>query len=147
MIATTQRPIMIRQTMTAGSNFSGVAPANGGTPVTPTLENDIWKFATATAGGLFQPSADLYSFERAEALDVVGIYLKLANQSAFTVVFEDEDGFAATIYTGTTATSWMRTAESPIVLTYTSKLKITTTGATATMTAGVILQPHRSYYY
>ena len=39
-------PTEIKQTISAGSNFTGVVPSNLGTPVTPTLSNNIYTFPT-----------------------------------------------------------------------------------------------------
>lgn len=138
------RPVAIRQHLLAGNNFSGVAPADGGGSMTPTFGNDIYKFDSMTAGGLFEPDNDMYEFERAEALYLVGAEMQLSNQSSWQIERTDVDGNDLVIYSGTTESSVYITEDVKIVLLWGTSLKLTTVGATGAMVATFKFVPYKT---
>lgn len=141
ILATINRPVVIRQSVKAGSNFGGLAPIDGATPLSPTLENDIFTFAPGTNAGLFNPQASYYAFERKVMLELVGIMLTMGSQDTWTFSLVDSDANSVTVQSGTTEASYFRPATEPIIIPFTSTLKLVTVGADAAMTASVILRP------
>lgn len=137
------RPVAIRQHLTAGNNFSGVTPADGGGAMTPTFASDIYKFDDMTAGGLFDPTNAMYDFERSEALYLIAVEIKLADQTSWKLERSDVDDNTSTLYSGTTD-SYVYYAENDrrIVL-WGSTLKLTTVGASATMMATLVFVPYK----
>lgn len=148
MLAKIERPSAIRQRIKAGSQFTGAAPADGGSPLTPTFANDTFKFDPGTAGGLFDHSSDLYAYEKPEALLVVAIEIQFGGQASWTLTKEDVDGNIVTLFSGTNEASFVRgigADELPLVLLWGDKLKLATVGATTAMTAYIKLAPHQLY--
>ena len=140
--STIDRPVAIRQHLTAGNNFSGIAPADGGGAMTPVFANDIYKFDNMTAGGLFDPTSALYEFERTESLYLVGAELDLSNQTSWQLERVDVDGNSLVIYDGTNETSVYITEDVKILLLWGTKLTFTTVGATGAMTVTLKLVPY-----
>lgn len=133
-------PVGIRQSMAAGSNFDGNAPESGAVPLSPTWTGTLFAFADGDKGGLFDFTSDLYTFDR-DPLRLIAVHLKLADQSAWSMSVLDADDNAAVIYSGTTEASYFTTIENGTVLLWGSKLKLTTTGASAAMVAMVLVAP------
>ena len=99
--STINGPAEIRQLVSAGNEFSGVAPTNGGTPLAPMLEDSIYKFAAGTDGGMFNFWAALYSFRKWNALYLLSIELLVDVGTAWTLRAADPDGYAVDIKSGT----------------------------------------------
>lgn len=136
--ATIDRPVAIRQQITAGNQFDGTAPGSA-----PTFADDIYKFAAATAGGLFDPTDTAkYSFPQKEALELIDVGLTLVGQSAWSLSLVDPDAVERVVFSGTTETSFASTEETQVIILPGSKLKLTTTGATGALTAALTIQPH-----
>lgn len=142
-LATIDRPIAIRQTMKAGGNFSGSAPSDGGVPLSPTLADDIFKFAEGDVGGLFDFTNAYYAFESRGALELLAVELTLNDQSSWKLEHEDVDGNLVTVYSGTTDATFVATGEKSLVLLWGSKLLLTTVGATGAMTGSIVVAPYR----
>lgn len=142
-LATIDRPVAIRQTMKAGANFSGSAPADGGSPLSPTLADDIFKFAEGTVGGLFDFTNTYYSFESRGALELLAVELLLNDQSSWKLEHKDADGNLVTVYSGTTDATVVESMEKSLVLLWGSKLLLTTVGATGAMTGSITVAPYR----
>jgi len=137
------RPVAIRQHLTAGNNFSGVTPADGGGAMTPTFASDIYKFDDMTAGGLFDPTNAMYEFERSDALYLIAAEMKLADQSSWKLERVDVDSNVVEIFTGTTGTYFNYSESDKVVLLWGSTLKLTTVAASAAMTATLIFIPYK----
>jgi hypothetical protein len=136
--ATIDRPVAIRQEITAGNQFDGTAPG-----AAPTFANDIYAFAPAAAGGLFDPTnTTAFSFPQKEALELIDVGLAMIGQSAWSLSMVDPDANERVLFSGTNETSFASTEETQIIVLPGAKLKLTTTGATGVMTASLVLQPH-----
>jgi hypothetical protein len=142
VLAKVERPCAIRQIITTGNHFDGSKPAAG-----PTFANDIFKFAAAAAGGLFDPTDSVYyAFERADALVLLGIELQMAGQNTWKVELKDVDDVLVTIASGTTETSYVRGSDDPPVLLWGTRIVVTTTGGAPTgLQATIKLAPYRTY--
>lgn len=137
------RPVAIRQHLTAGNNFSGVTPADGGGSMTPTFASDIYKFDDMTAGGLFDPTNAMYEFERSGALYLIAAEMKLADQTSWKIERVDVDSNAVEIFTGTTGTYFNYSESDKVVLLWGSTLKLTTVAASTAMTVTFIFVPYK----
>lgn len=137
------RPWQIVQLIKAGSQFTGEMPADGATPLTPTVTTGTWSFAYAagTKGGLFDPTSTHYTFDKDEPLAVVGIQILFGGQSAWSLSIVNAAGDAAVGLSGTTETSLVHGFTDRWILTYGQKLKLTTTGASSAMSASIELAP------
>jgi hypothetical protein len=131
--------------MKAGSNFGGVTPVDGATPLTPTLADDIFKFDAGTEGGLFDLwDDDMYSFHPLNALYLVGVELQLSDQTAWSLSRVDVDGSSVIIVSGTTGASayyGFGSQPCPTGLLRGSSLKLSTTAASGAMVATLKFMP------
>lgn len=148
VLSTVERPSAIRQQIQAGSQFGGVAPSLGGTPLTPTFADDTFKFAAGDAGGLFDHSSGLYAYEKPEALLCVSIEIAFGTQTSWKLEKKDADGNLVELFSGTTEASFVRgigSEELPLILLWGDQLLLTTVGATGAMSAYIKLAPHDLY--
>ena len=138
------RPIAIRHQLKASSNFDGAMPADGTTPLVPTIANDTWNYGDGTHGGLFDPYADPLTFQKRDSLLIVGFEFKGGGQSAWTLSLVDPLGTETIILSGTNESSVLRGIHSlgEIVILWGSKVKLVTTGASAAMVATVKFGPN-----
>lgn len=139
VMSTVERPCAIRQVIATGNNFGDDAPLG-----VLTFANDTFKFASHTTGGRFDPTdSALYAFERLDALVLLGIELKMANQTTWKVELKDVDGGLTILASGTTELSYIRGSDDPIVLLWGSQVVITTTGSPTGMIGTVKLAPYK----
>ena len=138
------RIVGIRQSVKAGSNFGGVAPVDGVTPLFPNLNDDLYYFAPGTIGGLFDPSSTLYDFDARESVSLLGIELTLSNQSSWKVEKVDRDGNLVEVVKGTTELSYVSmSSETDLILLWKEAIKFTTVGATNPIKAIFKFEPRR----
>ena len=136
--ATIDRPVAIRQEITATNDFDGTAPSGA-----PTFSNDIYAYIAEAAGGLFDPTDTTnYAFPQGEALELIDVGLKLGGQSAWALSMVDPDANERVIFSGTNETSFASTEETQVIILPGGKLKLTTTGATAALIASLVIRPH-----
>jgi len=114
----------IEQKITAGSQFTGAAPAG-----TVTRELDMERYPTGTVGGLID-------FANPNPIQVKQIFIKLGGQSSWTLQMVDTDAVATTVLSGTTETFVANTTLNLILL-QGQKLKLVTVAATTAMVARV----------
>lgn len=138
------RPVAIRHQLKASNDFDGGAPADGATPLVPTIQNDTWNYGDGTHGGLFDPYADPLTFQKRDSLIIAGVELKLGGQSTWSLSLVDPFGTETVIVKGTNETSVVYGIHSlgEIVILWSSKLKLVTTGASAAMVATVKFGPN-----
>ncbi len=127
----------IQHVITATNQFTGAASAGAltspaGASSDGGADHTLYAYATDTAGGLFNPAtngtrgARLRTFER--------LTIKFGGQSAWQVDILDEANGTrvAKLFAGTTEVAFCTTEEDRFVLLPGEKLKLTTTGMTAT---------------
>jgi hypothetical protein len=147
ILATVERPCAIRQRIAAGNDFNAGAPKDGGGFLSPTFEDDTFKFAEGVEGGLFDPSSALYAFRRPDALQVIGIEIKFGGQANWKLEKANIDGDLVIVYSGTVETELvkgMNSPELPLILLWGDVLKLTTTGASTAMHAYIKLAPYQA---
>lgn len=129
-LATINGPVAIRQRVSAGNNFGGVAPENTGVALVPTFADSIYKFTAGTDGGLFDFWGGPYSFRKCNALYLFDIELILDAGTAWSISSEDPDGFAITIASGTGASYFagIHNAPLPYPILPNGLVKLVTTG-------------------
>lgn len=134
--ATKLGPVAIRQRVKAGSNFSGVAPIDTATPLLPTFEEGIYKFAAGTDAGMFSFWGGLYNFSETDALYLLSIELILDSGTNWKLYAADHDGYAIEIKSGTgTYFCGMNATPLPYPILPLGTISLVTTGATAAATA------------
>lgn len=145
MFATIDRPVAIRQELKAGNNFDGSAPEDTGVPLTPTFDHDTFVFLAGTKGGLFDPWAAPLSFPSRDSLLLAGMELKLGGQSTWKLELVDAFGTVTQVYNGTNEATVVKGAwdiPAGLIITWGSKLKLTTAGASGAMVATLKLGPN-----
>lgn len=141
MVAHVHKPCVVRQEIKAGSDFDGLAPADGVTALDATFDLDCFYYAAGTHGGLVDPTSSQYSFYPRDALNLLGMEFKGGGQSAWKLELIDRFGTAFTIWSGTNEASVVKGPEPEHVLIWGSKLKFTTTGAATAMVLNIKLGP------
>lgn len=118
--------IAIKQTVSAGNNFTGVAPTT-----TPVLSGNVYTYPVDTQGGLFDPE------NSANTLILAGILLDLADQSSWKIELVDNDANPVVLFSGTTEDEFVVTSDTVVNILPGETLKLTTVGATAEIIATV----------
>jgi hypothetical protein len=146
MFATIDRPVAIRQELSAGNNFDGSAPESGGLPLVPTFDHDTFVHTVGDKGGLFDPwDTTRYTFPKRDSLILAGMELKLGGQTTWKLELVDAFGTVTQVYNGTTETTVVKGAwdiPAGLIITWGSKLKLTTVGASTAMVATLKLGPN-----
>jgi hypothetical protein len=143
MLAHVHKPCAIRQQIKAGSQFDGLAPADGATALDPAASLDYFNFDPGTHGGLFDPTASYYSFYERDALNLLGMDFKSGGQSSWSLSLVDKFGTEYVIWSGTTGDTVQgpSAASGPVILIWGTKLKFVTVGASAAMVCTIKLGP------
>jgi len=147
IMARIDRPVAIRQSLTAGHDFAGIAPVNGSPASRPVFSSDIYKFENLSAGGLFDPTNDYYAFETLDSLLLIGVELTMGTQNAWTVDRVDADGNVVTLWSGTTESSYIVPESGRLLLPWGTKIQVTTTGASGAMQAIARFAPANLVYH
>lgn len=116
--------IAIKQTISAGNNFTGVAPTT-----TPVLSGNGYTYPADSQGGLFDPG------NTSNTLAVAGIYIDFADQTSWKLEIVDNDANPVVLFSGTTEDEFAVTADTVIFVLPGETLKLTTVGATAAISA------------
>jgi hypothetical protein len=114
----------IEQKITAGSQFTGAAPAGAAV-----LNNDMERHPTGVVGGLF-------NFATTKPVRVEQFSIKFGGQASWTLNLVDVDAVETLLLSGTTEASLVNTSLRPWLLEG-QKLKLVTVGATTAMVARI----------
>lgn len=120
------KTIAIKQTITAGNNFTGVAPTT-----TAALAGAVYTYPADSQGGLFSPG------NNNTTLQIVGIELDLSDQTAWDVSLIDNDSNAFLLFSGTTEGEFVTTADTIVNLLPGETVQVTTTGASQPLIATI----------
>jgi hypothetical protein len=139
-------PVAIRQVLEATNNFTGAAVADGGVAKSPVYTAFSFIYAAADTGGLFDPSATtLYGFDRPDPVDLIGVSLDLDDQTSWSLDKYSADGaHVSNIASGTTEASYEKTDDFRVTLLWGQTIKLTTLGATKTLSAELTFEPHKT---
>jgi hypothetical protein len=144
ILARTERPVAIRQTIAVAADWAGAAP----TDTTPTFVNDVFIHAEGAAGGLFDPAADYYAFEETEALLLVGFSLKnSAGTTSWSLKHVDTASNKIEVFAASSAADVIKLFhDSLLVLLWGETFELSSVGTSSViMTATLKFAPHQLY--